>query len=377
MFRMVAWLILLGVLMLTGAGAGAQTDYALRLYGWGFGDTGRVKIPLTPSQSINLGDTDFTIEFWMKATRAENGSGTCTAGNDTWISGNILLDRDIFGGGDYGDYGVSIYGGRVAFGVHNGSSGATVCSATAVTDGRWRFIALTRRLSDGQLRIFIDGALDATADGPDGDIRYREGRTTSYPNSDPFLVLGAEKHDFDPVTYPPYNGFLDELRFSTTLRYTLRYTGSFSLPTSPFAVDADTVALYRFNEGSGSVIEDAAGPNDGERRFGGTPAGPVWSSDTPFAPQPSPVNAAPLRNRYSLPVELTWQGVSNAIGYQLQVDEAASFTSPTTYDPGPNLLYSLTGPLPSGVYYWRVRAVLAGGGFSGWSTVEHFVIEPS
>jgi hypothetical protein len=365
--------IIVGLLLaLLGASApagGQSTDYALRFYGWGFNDEGRVKIPLTPNQSVNLGDTDFTIEFWMKATRADNPSGTCTPGGDNWINGNILLDRDIFGSGDIGDYGLSIYGGKIAFGVHNGTSGETLCSSASVTDGTWKHIAITRRQGDGLLRLFINGALDTEVTGPAGDIRYRDGRATNYPNSDPFLVLGAEKHDVDPAIYPPYDGLLDELRLSSVLRY----SSSFTRPTAPFTSDADTLALYHFDEGSGSVIEDAAGSNDGERRFGGTPAGPVWVTDTPFASSPT---ATPIRNRFSTATpELTWQGVTVAVGYQLEVDESSSFTSPLRYDLGAVLSYLLPAPLTNGRYYWRVRAALGGGRYSGWSAVESFVVE--
>jgi hypothetical protein len=363
--------VLVGTVLLLGTFAvvSAQaTDYALRFYGWGFNDEGRVKIPLTPGQTVNIGNTDFTIEFWMKATRTDNPSGTCQSGGDNWINGNILLDRDIFNAGDYGDYGLSIFGGKIAFGVNNGSSGASLCSSATVTDGTWKHIAVTRRLSDGLLRLFINGALDAELDGPDGDIRYRDERPTSYPNSDPFLVLGAEKHDVDPATYPPYAGFLDELRLSTVIRY----TAAFTRPAAPFSVDASTAALYHFDEGSGSVIEDAAGSNDGERRFGGTPAGPVWVTDTPFA---SPSTAAPIRNRYSIATpELTWLGISGALSYQLEIDEVESFASPIRYNLG-NILTHPVDALPDGRYYWRVRAALPGGGFSGWSTIESFIVQ--
>lgn len=281
-------------LLLTMGGALAQREtptptpspesgYALRFFGWGYDDVGRVKIPLTPDAPVNIGETDFTIEFWLRAEAADNATAPCQQGEDTWINGNILLDRDIFGAGDYGDYGVSIYGGQMAFGVHNGRSGVTLCSATAVADGAWHHIALTRRFEDGLLRIFIDGALDAEVDGPEGDLRYNPARGTSYPNSDPFLVIGAEKHDYDPALYPSYNGQLDELRFSTVLRY----AEEFEPPTAPFTPDSDTAALYGFNACTGELIADTSeaegGPSDGLLRYGGEPAGPIWSADTPFS----------------------------------------------------------------------------------------------
>jgi hypothetical protein len=39
------------------------------------------------------------------------------------------------------------------------------------------------------------------------------------------------------------------------------------------------------------------------------------------------------------------------------------------------LSYLLPAPLTNGRYYWRVRAALGGGRYSGWSAVESFVVE--
>ena len=72
-------------------------------------------------------------------------------------SGNGLLDRDVYWDGDYGDWGLSIRGGVVAFGVHNGSSGDGICGSTQVADGEWHHVAATRRQSDGRLQIYVDG----------------------------------------------------------------------------------------------------------------------------------------------------------------------------------------------------------------------------
>ncbi len=62
----------------------------------------------------------------------------------------------------------------------------------------------------------------------------------------------------------------------------------------PLTADANTVALYHFDEQtsgnctSGTVITDADGnASPGECRFGGSPGGPVWSTDSPFAAGPS------------------------------------------------------------------------------------------
>ena len=265
-------------------------NFSLRLYGNGVNGIDRVEIRVDPPVPADIGVTSFTIEWWMKASLAENDSPGASCNTDAgWITGNILLDRDIFGPGDYGDFGVSISGGRVAFGVSQGGSGNTICGSANVADGNWHHVAVTRNSTSGQLRIYVDGTLDADGSGPTGDVSYRDGRSTSYPN-DPYLVIGAEKHDYNVNEFPSYSGFFDELRLSNSIRYTTNFTR----PSAAFTTDANTMALYHFDEGpagacTGNVTDSsgaAGGPSTGTCRYGGSPAGPLYSADQPFgAPQ--------------------------------------------------------------------------------------------
>ncbi len=261
----------------------AANNRSLRFYGNGVRAPGfdRVEIRIdAPPRPADIGNSDFTLEFWIKANLSENNNGhICSANNDNWINGHIVVDRDIYGAGDYGDYGVSLASGRIAFGVNNGSSGMTLCGTTNVADGQWHHVAVQRRRSDGYLWLFVDGQLQAQADGPNGDISYRDGRSGA--PKDPYLVIGAEKHDAG-AAYPSFSGYLDELRLSNVLRY----GGNFMPPSGPFASDANTVALYHFDEADGTTILDSSGavggPSHGVMRVGGNPAGPVRSTDTPW-----------------------------------------------------------------------------------------------
>lgn len=261
----------------------AGSNRSLRFYGNGVSAPGKDRVEIRvdgPARPADVGASDFTLEFWMKAVLSENNNGhVCSAASDDWINGHIVVDRDIYGSGDYGDYGISLASGRIAFGVHNGSSGFTLCGATNVADGQWHHIAVQRRRSDGYLWLFVDGQLQAQADGPNGDISYRDGRTGA--PKDPFLVLGAEKHDAG-AAYPSYSGFMDELRVSNVLRY----SGNFTRPSGPFTPDANTLALYHFDETGGTTITDSSGatggPSNGVMQVGGNPSGPVRSTDTPW-----------------------------------------------------------------------------------------------
>lgn len=252
-------------------------NYALRFFGNGVDDIDRVKIPIeNPDKNANVG-LDFTIEFQMRADIADNplGFDAVQGNNDDWVLGHVIVDRDIFGPGDYGDYGISITDGRIAFGVNNGTDSYTLIGNEIVADGSWKHIAVTRNSSTGEIAIFVNGQLDASVlSGITGDISYRTGRYTDWEN-DPYIVLGAEKHDYDNNFYPSYNGYLDELRISNIVRYTEAYT-----PQIVFTDDEYTVALYHFDEGEGDVLYDYAeisGNNsDGTIMYGGSPFGPVW-----------------------------------------------------------------------------------------------------
>jgi Concanavalin A-like lectin/glucanases superfamily len=276
-----------------GAGAGGfggvGPGYALRFFGNGVGDIDRVKIRIDddtnaqPGPPHDVGATDFTIELFMRADASDNLAPAIGCGGYAWIDGNIVVDRDRFNQGR--GFGLSVGGGLLNFGVIDAQqSSETICGTSNVLDGQWHHVAIARRRSDGMLWLWVDGMLDASADGPDGDLSYPDdgvpGNFCGGPCdfSDPFLVIGAEKHDAGP-SYPSYSGLVDELRISTTLRY----TAPFSPPTTPWSPDAETAGLYHFDEGRGRSTADAAAvPVVAELKVGGTPSGPLWSMVTPF-----------------------------------------------------------------------------------------------
>lgn len=263
------------------------TDFVLRFYGNGTDDIDRVKIPITLSNNIG---GDFTIEFWMKSPSSANDSPVCTddISENEWTLGNIIFDRDIFGAPDIGDFGVSLRGGRIAFGVANNNGNESLCTTSVdLRDNQWHHIAVTRNTTSGVIRAFVDGIERGSDVGPTGDVSYNFGRTLDpdFPN-DPYFVIGAEKHDYDQnfgvgiPNNPSYNGFFDELRISDVVRY----TSNFQRPSAKFANDPDTIAIFHFDEGSGTSVQDSSSlNNDGALSVGGTPEGPEFvASDAPI-----------------------------------------------------------------------------------------------
>ena len=289
---------------------GEALAQSLRFYGHG-GSTGeqfvfpdRVKIDRAPPSPLAaLGTGDLTVEFFVRALSSENPNGgvACGSGN-AWVNSNIVIDADRFGGARA--WGIGFLDGAVAFGVLDDFVAYTLCGTTDILDDTWHHVAVDRNASTGEMRIWVDGMLETSGPpgggGPSGSLAYLDtflpgnfcspdggSGNQSCANSDPFLVFGAEKHGFVGINY---SGYLDEVRLSNTLRY----NAPFAAPVAAFVPDADTVALYHFDEPSGVTIIDAAGAQDGVLFFGGSPpSGPVRSAATPL-PEPSAVAVVAL-----------------------------------------------------------------------------------
>jgi hypothetical protein len=362
---------------------------SLRFYGHGVDDIDRVKIQVDdpansdPGPPVDVGATDFTIEFWMKARASENTAGLVSCGeNKDWIFGNIILDRDRFGYDR--KYGLSITGGILVFGVSGAWTGdRTICGVTNVLDGQWHHVAIQRRRSDGWMWLYVDGNLESQVDGPDGDISYPDDGVPGYqPDycqgpggswggvcvNDSYLVIGAEKHDAGSA-YPSYSGWIDEVRLSSVLRY----TATFVPPSEPFTSDGDTVALYHLDEGpagacTGTIVDSSGavgGPSNGTCSHGGAvPSGPVYTTDTPFssrdtrAPVISNVTASPWQTGARIDWE-TDEGATSQVSYGVSPTLSITTSEAMTHVVSHSVV--LTDLTPSTSYVYVVHSVDAAG----------------
>jgi hypothetical protein len=92
-----------------------------------------------------------------------------------------------------------------------------------------------------------------------------------------------------------------------------------------------------------------------------------------------PVPAAPVLSAISNPdlngdYLVDWNDVATATSYELQEDDNASFTTPSTRYIGSASQYAITGQ-PVGTWYYRVRAS-NGTGPSPWSNTQSVAVVP-
>jgi hypothetical protein len=168
-----------------------------------------------------------TIEFWFKSTSTV----------PHWFMGNRFS-------GDGGRWGIICYPGTsIQF--------ASIADAPDIatgnwTDGQWHHFAVT--ISGGISKIYADGTL-------------RDTETFTTGNTGNNLTIGEQANDFTACT-------MDEIRYSSVVRY----TGTFT-PAPSFTLDANTVAYWKFNSGTGTIAYDETGSHNGS--LVGNPL-PTW-----------------------------------------------------------------------------------------------------
>ena len=103
-----------------------------------------------------IGSTNFTVVLWVQTTD--------TGGSPNWYNGKGLMDGEV--GGTVNDFGITLIGTRVGFGI--GNPDTTLISAKRINDGLWHQVVVTRNSGNGVMQIYIDGVLDVTRTGPTG-----------------------------------------------------------------------------------------------------------------------------------------------------------------------------------------------------------------
>jgi hypothetical protein len=147
--------------------------------------------------NFNLASTDFTIEFWV------NFNALGYSGLFSKHTSGVALDYEI-----------SLFNSTT---IRFNRSNLSVIDATfpALSTGVWYHIAVVG--SGGSVSIYLNGT------------RYAGPTATTITNSvTTYVIIGASSWN-SPASF--LNGYMDELRFSKTARYS---GASFTVPTSAF-----------------------------------------------------------------------------------------------------------------------------------------------
>lgn len=198
-----------------------------------------------PAADLDLASA-LTIEAWIKP------------GPDALRpSGFVMLvshhDHNLSAG-----YALGIANKALELRIYGSAGPSFLRSAVALQPDVWQHVAGS---FDGRhLRVFIDGVRQNEAD---------VGNQTVNPCNCELRVGNSAT----TVGYYFY-GEIDEVRLSRSARY----SGNFSRPTAPPAVDADAVVVWHFAEGTGQTTADATGARQG--RLGSEPGpdvrDPTW-----------------------------------------------------------------------------------------------------
>ena len=187
-------------------------------------------------------------------------------------------------------------------------------SEATVPVNKWTHVAATW---DGLvIRTFVNGqfllAFDKTGvDGEKGVLR----------DTAESLKVGRRVRG-DAVTHSIYTGLIDEIRISKVIRYT---EAGFALPTSAFTPDADTVALYHFDEAVGGVVKDASSFGNHGKLLNNAVLVPANTPliSTPPAGKPT-ISATRTANGFSIAFTGTLESASDVKGPWTAVQGAAS-----------------------------------------------------
>ncbi len=241
----------------------------------------------TSDKVVSTDTANVTIDAWVK------WNGTTTGGTPL-IASNGCADSN--------GYGLYLY-------LNNHLSVLVCAVGWLVSDSTlpvntWTHVALVR--SGGTFVLYENGV----------NLPFGYSGTSGTAATLPLIPASSFFVGGESSSHPDYfPGEIDEVRLSNMARY----SSNFTPPTKPFTSDGNTLALYHFNEGSGSVAEDSSG-NGNDLTLVNSPTwtgsdNPAGASDVSLAVQATDFIATSSAGS----VTLTWETQSevNNAGFNI------------------------------------------------------------
>jgi formylglycine-generating enzyme required for sulfatase activity len=228
------------------------------------GQNSWVKIP---SLRINENHA-LTVEAWAAVEdRVDQRNNFDLLGNSGWLQGFALGIPPA----GYGKHG----GEKWAFSTRLKSPDTYVQAWEKQPVPQNQLVHVAGIYDKAEIRFYVNGQLQSRT--PAGDVK---------PSALSNMRLGANQEGKDH-----FHGRMNEVRISKVARY----DGDFK-PDQRWVPDTDTLALYHFDEGAGSVLKDSSG-NDHHGEI--VAAKWVQADGTPIGSPPNAVPSKPLPPTYT------------------------------------------------------------------------------
>jgi lysophospholipase L1-like esterase len=209
----------------------------------------------TVSISVTYGSYALSFDGDDDLVRAGEVPGTGPLTVEAWLNPNDNnADGLVIAGTEgVGGWVIQISSGQLTWWLSTNQGWRNTQHAALLQAGQWYHIAAT--YDNGSARTFVNGV---------ASIATSVGTLTQGPS----LTIGGFGGYF-------FNGKIDEVRISNNVRY----TSDFVPPTGSFALDANTLGLWHFDEGEGQIASDASSSAN-HCTLGGTNqndgADPIW-----------------------------------------------------------------------------------------------------
>ncbi len=177
-------------------------------------------------------DGSFTIEAWVKPTKAAGGNYNppmimCKAFTNEGLPIPFCLQLGVY----YGQF-------RPYFTVDANSVQYQMSATKYLSTDKWYHLAATVDAEDGIMRLFINGEMSG---------EKNLGRNMVFDDPDRGFTIGAVGYtgwedEINSYGYS-FDGLIDEVRVSEGIRY----ESDFSPQMKPFHPDGMTMALYNFD----------------------------------------------------------------------------------------------------------------------------------
>ena len=214
-----------------------------------FDGTGWVEVFYT--SPLDLQDTSYTIEAWVRASDLPNGKhATLLSKRSADTEGYFLSLAGI----SHGD----LIPGTPVYQINDEQ---VVNDELGVEPDTWTHVAVSFHRQLNRLGMFIDGVRVHDATSP-----------ASLSANGSRLYVGKDVNGSDDRYW--FTGFMDEVRVSTNARYMDDFT-----PQQRFETDENTLLLWHFDEGAGGVAQDEMGSHHGGLQTD-TGSTPQWSDIT-------------------------------------------------------------------------------------------------